>query len=263
MSRDRPDAADPPRAGAPEVERGERGERDDRRAREAPELLTAYVDGVAELSTDERRQIEARLADDPGARADEAQLRDLLRRLRDLPPEGTAPDWSAMERSIRAAVGSEVPRPWWRAWRWLVPLTSCATAAAVMLLLWSRPGAIREPALPAPPAERGVARPAPPPTERGDDAAAIVPLWLDGAEVDVDLSAAEILRGPEIGESDPSQPDADADAYDDRAALLPAGDLGWVDRLDDAAIARAERWLASGSSAPAGSGDGALPRKKS
>ena len=258
MSRDRGDAADDARDGAPELARRSREDQDDPREREALALLTAYVDGVAELSPDERRRIEARLADAPPARADEVELRALLGRLRALPPEGNEPDWSAMERSIRAAVGSEVPRPWWRAWRWLVPLTSCATAAAVMLLLWSRP-AFREP---APPAIRAGDRPTATTTqtiERSDDAAAIVPLWLDGAEVDVDLSAAEILRGPEIGEYDPSQQDAD----DDGSALLPAGDLGWVDRLDDAAIARAERWLASGSTDRAGSSAGALPRKKS
>ena len=274
MSRDRGDGADAPRAGAPEPERPDR-EGDHRRERGAPErrgcddrqeieLLAAYVDGVTELSHDERKRVEGRIAGDAGARTDEAQVRELLGRLRDLPPEGNEPDWSAMERSIRAAVGSEVPRPWWRAWRWLVPLTSCATAAAVMLLLWSRPAAIREPVRAAMPAAPAVPRPTPPPIERVDDAAAIVPLWLDGAEVDVDLSAAEILRGPEIGEYDPLQPDPEATVTDeDRAALLPVGSLGWVDRLDDAAIDRAERWLASGSTDRAGSGGGALPRKKS
>ena len=260
MSRDREDAADAARGDASERERSRADQTDPRELA----LLTAYIDGVTELSPDERKRIEARLAEDPQPRADEAAVRALLGRLRALPPEGNEPDWSAMERSIRAAVGSEVPRPWWRAWRWLVPLTSCATAAAVMLLLWSRPAAIREPVRAAMPAAPAVPRPTPPPIERVDDAAAIVPLWLDGAEVDVDLTAAEILRGPEIGEYDPSQPDPEATATDeDRAALLPVGSLGWVDRLDDAAIDRAERWLASGSTDRAGSGGGALPRKKS
>jgi hypothetical protein len=133
-----------------------------------------------------------------------------------------------------------------------------------MLLLWARPAAIREPVRAAMPAAPAVPRPTIPPVERVDDPAAFVPLWLDGAEVDVDLSAAEILRGPETGEYDPSQPDPEAtDTDEDRAALLPVGSLGWVDRLDDAAIDRAERWLASGSTDRAGSGGGALPRKKS
>lgn len=211
---------------------------------DADELLSAYVDGIAELSIDERRRVDAQLASAPAARADEAATRSLLDRLRALPPEGDEPDWSAMERSIRSAVGDEVPRPWWRAWRWLVPVMSCATAAAVLILLWSRPRPrpIRETA--APPVaqgERSVS--AMPEPEVLDDPGAIVPLWLDGAEVDVDLSAADILRVPGIGDDD-IQGDGDADGV----ALLPAADLGWVDRLDDAAVSRAERWL---SSAPA------------
>src|SRR5262245_48274792 len=175
MSRDRRDAADAARDGAPEREPTREQQADPRELA----LLTAYVDGVAELSPDERRRIEARLADDPRARTDEAALRTLLGRLRELPPEGNEPDWSAMERSIRAAVGSEVPRPWWRAWRWLVPLTSCATAAAVMLLLWSRPVAIREPVRAAMPPAPTAPRPPTTPIERVDEPAAIVPLWLD------------------------------------------------------------------------------------
>src|SRR5262249_8523382 len=143
MSRDRGDATDP---------------------RELA-LLTAYVDKVAELAPDERKRIEARLADDPQARAGEPEVHALVRPLRELPPESNERDWSTMEHSIRAAVGSEVPRPWWRAWRWLVPLTSCATAAAVMLLLWSRP-ALREPGRGAIPAAPVVPRPATPAVER-------------------------------------------------------------------------------------------------
>ena len=218
------------------------------------DLLTAYVDGVAELAPEERRRIEARLSEDAEARADQVAVRGLLGQLRAMPPEGSEPDWAAMERSIRLAVGDSVPRPWWRNWRWLAPLATCATAALALLVLWPRPELLERPT-PPPIAERSE-RPAP--TED------TVALWLDGAEVDVDLSAAEILRGPEIGEYDPSQPDPEATATDeDRAALLPVGSLGWVDRLDDAAIDRAERWLASGSTDRAGSGGGALPRKKS
>jgi hypothetical protein len=246
MSRDRGDASDAARAGD-------------------AELLAAYVDGVSELSPEERRRVEARLAGDPQARADEAQVHALLGRLRALPPEGDEPDWAAMQRSIHAAVGDEVPRSWWRAWRWLVPLTGFATAAAVLIFLGSRPASIREPE-PAQPSAAVGTRPATPPdgADRGDradhagDAMAIVPLWLDGAEVDVDLSAAEILRGPDAGEYDPSRPGAD----DDDGALLPSSALSWVDHLDEDALSRAERWLASAPAAPAG-GRGAMPRKKS
>jgi len=49
-------------------------------------LLTAYVDGVAELPPDERHRIEAWMAGEPGARADAASVQALLDRLRGLPP---------------------------------------------------------------------------------------------------------------------------------------------------------------------------------
>src|SRR5689334_3808404 len=177
------------------------------------ELLTAYVDGVAELAPDERRRVEARLADDPQARTDEAAVRGLVDQLRALPPEGNEPDWTAMERSIHHAVGSDVPRPWWRSWKWLAPMATFATAALALLVLWPRPELLETPA-PAPVVDR-VERKAPPP----DDTVA---LWLDGAEVDVDLSAAELL-GDELV---PGDSDADVD----EVALLPSANLGWVDR---------------------------------
>src|SRR5882672_8795199 len=80
------------------------------------ELLTAYVDGIAELPAGERRAVERWLADDPGARADADAVHDLLGRLRALPPTydtGEPPDWAAMERSIRQAVADQAPSPWW------------------------------------------------------------------------------------------------------------------------------------------------------
>src|SRR5690349_20622439 len=90
-------------------------------------LLTAYVDGVAELPIDERRAVEAWLADDPAGRAEADGVQALLGQLRALPPRtdagdapGGEPDWSAMERSIRQAVADlPVRMPWWRRWQWL------------------------------------------------------------------------------------------------------------------------------------------------
>jgi hypothetical protein len=242
MSRDRDDAA-----GA---------QRDTERD---AELLAAYVDGVAELSPEDRRRVEARLEGDPKARADQASLRTLLGQLRALPLEGNEPDWGAMERSIRDAVGSEVTRPWWRAWRWLVPVMSCATAAAVMLLLWSHPRSIREPSVAMAPPVAGT-RQLPQPVDGRDEPSATVPLWLDGAAVDVDLSAAEMLPVPGIGDDDLAQPDTDDG---DGVALLPAGGLAWVDHLDDDALARAERWLSDGAKDGGGSSDRSPARKKS
>jgi hypothetical protein len=218
----------------------------DPRAERGAELLTAYVDGVAELSTDERRRIEARLARDPGARADEAGVRALLDRLRTLPSEGSEPDWAAMERSIHdaLAVGRDVPRPWWRNWRWLAPTATLATAMVVLLVMWRRPAALEPSTAPA----RAVhALPAQP-----DD---VVALWLDGAEVEVALSASDMLGDVVLDDDEPALPEAAADAADTAGAaelgLLPPADLAWVDRLDDAALSRAERWLAAEHASPA------------
>jgi hypothetical protein len=213
------------------------------------ELLSAYVDGVAELPVDERRAVERWLADDPRARADADAVHDLLGRLRALPPTydaGEPPDWAAMERSIRQAVADESPRPWWRRWRWLVPAMTCAAATAIAIALWPRPAMV---APPVPAHDRPPAAREPP---AGDD---VIALWLDGSEVDVDLSRPGVVDdvlgdplGDPLGTADGSPPRADeldaAAAPGDEIGLLPAAGMAWVDDLDDAALDRAERLLA-------------------
>jgi len=190
------------------------------------ELLAAYVDGVAELSPEERHRIEARLARDPGARAEAAAVRGLLDQLRSLPPEGNEPDWAAMASALRDAAAAGSPRPWWRRWQWLVPTSTFATAALVLIATWSRPEAVTAP---RPSVDRGHdPRPS-------DD---VMTLWLGGTEVEVSASGALGV----LGEVEPASPEADAEP--DEVALLPSTDLAWVDTLDDAALDRAERWLA-------------------
>lgn len=199
------------------------------------ELLAAYVDGVAELAPDERHRVAARLTRDPEARADQAAVQTLLDQLRALPPEGAEPDWTAMERSIRAAVGRDVPRPWWRRrWKILAPATMLATAAAVVLVIWARPAPAPAPVAAA--GERPGDHPAavdPHPAEE------IVALWLDGTEVDVELSASDLLGGDGDDDDDPAPPDAGTEP-----GLLPSTNLAWVDGLDEDALDRAEQWLA-------------------
>ena len=213
------------------------------------DLLAAYVDGVTELSSDERRQIEARLDEDPGARAEQAAVRRLLDRLRDPAALGepAEPDWAAMARSIRAAVGEAMPRPWWQRVRWFAPAATFVCAMAVALALWPHPtpAPAGEPARPrGAPAAPGPRDPAP--AEPSD----VVPLWLDGAEIDVDIAlvpgapdGAAGFAGFGDEATDLGEPAADTDATAD-VRLLPATDLAWVDHLDDAALERAERWLA-------------------
>lgn len=231
-------------------------------ARAGDDLLTAYVDGVAELPVAERRAIEARLADDPAARAEADAVAALLGQLRALPPDaGEEPDWQAMERSIRLAVADAPIRPWWRSWKWLVPAMTCATAAAVMLALWPRASsiAVAVPAAGSAPLIRDSGAtgatgtgPREPAHEVGREPAAgdgVVALWLDGGEVDVDLSRTETAGGladllggdaPEGAEA----PDAAAAGRDD-LGLWPATGMAWVDNLDDAALDRVEHWLES------------------
>jgi anti-sigma factor RsiW len=195
------------------------------------ELLAAYVDGVTELTTEERRHVEERLAADPTLRLEAQQTRAVLDQLRSLPSEGTEPDWSALERSIRGEVGDVVPRSWWRlGWRWLVPATALVLAAAVFAL-W-----IRGPKTTVAPAdERVVAVP----HDAGEPTVAEVEypamtIWLDGEEVEVDLAADELLEvdGVLLGEEDSLSP-----------GLLPVDNLAWIDELDLDEADLADAWL--------------------
>lgn len=194
---------------------------------ERDELLAAYVDGVGELTTDERKIVEARLADDPTWRDDADATRSLLGQLRELPDEGAEPDWSAMERAIRDEVGPMVPRSWWRGWRWLAPIGVLAMAGAVLVLVLRTPEKSTDIGT-RDPERRDAGTPLAPAVP---DEPTTVPLWLDGAAVDVDLQTAELV--------------VDEDPADDaEVGLLPTGDLAWVDDLGDDDIAAAEAWLA-------------------
>lgn len=180
------------------------------------ELLAAYVDGVAELTPEERERVSAALPelDADGTRA-------MIDQLRALPPEGTEPDWRALERRIAGAVDAIKP-PWWR--RWLLPVGVLAVGAAALALYVTHEPAVEQPPAPVAVVIPDAAVPAPPvePTE----------IWLNGHLLDV-------------GDIDPDALD-DLDEPTDLAdenSLLPAGDLGWVDQLDDRAIERAEHWL--------------------
>ena len=189
------------------------------------ELIAAYHDGVSELTADERRRVEALIQNDPAFRAEADDTKDLLGKLRALPHEGTDPDWTALERQIRTAVGPTVPASRFRLWRWLVPVGALAMTAAVAMLVMHHPHDGLQVASPIAHDDGGTLVPAsetPPATA----------LWLDGHVVDVD-------------DLDPAFFDDD-DGGDALATggLLPADDLRWIDSLDDTAIDRAETWLA-------------------
>lgn len=67
------------------------------------ELLSAYADGA--LSDSERATVEAYLADHPDARSELDEIRSLLSRVRENPPEpAREPDWAAMNVAINEAI---------------------------------------------------------------------------------------------------------------------------------------------------------------
>jgi len=204
-------------------------------ARHGEDLLTAYVDGVSELTAGERRAVEARIAGDDALRAEAEQTRALLGQLRDLAPAadrasaGGEPDWAALERSILDAVGPDVPRPWWRrlGWRWAMPAAALAVGAAILALFLRTP----EPATaPTPEVARPAPAPAAPQAAPAPEPGETMALWLDGEDVEIDLAAEELPDAP--WESDHNLED-----------LLPASDLAWVDDLVGEELERAEALL--------------------
>ena len=197
------------------------------------ELLAAYVDGVAELSLDERKRVDDLLARDPSLRTDEAATRDLIGELRDLPPPGTEPDWSALERGSADAVGKDVPRSWWQRWRWRLAVPGVAlamTAAIVALVAHPRNGQLHR-TLVAPPAQ---VDPIAVEMVEEADLSTSTPLWLDGTDLEVAIEAAEMFD---------LDWDLDEASLPETAELLPPTDLEWVDELDGESLDRAEQFL--------------------
>ena len=208
------------------------------RDRQTDELLAAYLDGVSELTPDERRRVEARLAEDPALREDADATRTLLGQLRELPPEGNEPDWRAMEQAIRAEVGESAPRRSWfsRRLAWLAPAAALALAAAVLVLVLRAP----EPTVPAPLVpDAGVARSAQP--EHAAEDSGTVALWLDGAPLEVDVSDLDLVAEDALGTDEVTDVGDDDEVTAD---LMTPGDLAWVDELGEDDLGAAEAWLA-------------------
>ena len=201
------------------------------------ELLSAYVDGVAELSLDERKRVDDLLARDASLRDAERDTRALLGQLRDIPPTGNEPDWSALERSIGDAVGADVPTRsafgafWQRVrWRFVVPVVALAMTAAILALVLHDP----EPATTTPPLAPVVHVQPPVVEDTTDELTASTPLWLDGTDLEVAIEAAELFD---------LDWDLDEESLPETAELLPPTDLEWIDDLDGESLERAERYL--------------------
>lgn len=202
------------------------------------ELLAAYVDGVTELTGDERQRLEAALGSDPTLRAEHAATRSMVDKLRELPTVGGDPDWTALERSIRDSIGdSPTTTPWWRRWRWVVPGVALAAAVALAVLVLqprSEPEVVAVP------------QPAPLPIVHAEDDT--VALYVDGMGIEIELDADDLIEDPIARLR--ADGISDVDVADD----LLASDLAWVDDLDAASLARIERLLERSSKA-AGSPD--------
>jgi hypothetical protein len=204
--------------------------------RETAELLTAYVDGVGEMTVEERRRVERYLAS-PEARAEQERTRALLDQLRELPPaQSREPDWSALERSIADAVGDEVPRrSWFHRWRFALPAFALAAAVIAIVVIKSR--STEDEALP-------IAF-----VPKTDDTQPVfatederVTVYLDGTDLELALDTADAADA-ELDELFLGKPAPDA--LEDEASLgfLEPTDLAWIDDLDDDALSRAEQLL--------------------
>ncbi|HEX5058371.1 MAG TPA: hypothetical protein VFV99_03380 [Kofleriaceae bacterium] len=163
----------------------------------------------------------------------DADDRALVAKLKDLPSEGTEPNWQELEAAIRAEVGDQAPRPWWRNWRWIVPVWALATTAVIALVVMcSNHEPERQAVVPAV-FDAGV-----PSAPEQAEPTTTTALWLDGEAVqldDVPGSALDELDGEARAALTPDD--------DVSNGILPATDYGWLDTLDDEAMVAAEDWL--------------------
>lgn len=197
------------------------------------ELLAAYADGIAELSSDERRRVEALLDGSATMRDELAATRGTIDQLRALPPVGEEPDWNALERSIRGAVADmPLKRPFWswgRSWKWLVPTFGTAVAALAIVVTMKSGKDIDHPVaiapIPSPVAPRHVDPPMPKPEN-------IISVGGEAIDIgDLDIKALD-------------DPEEARDTVD--GALLAQPDLGWMEQLDDRKLDRIEKVLQEG-----------------
>jgi hypothetical protein len=212
----------------------------------------------------------ARADDDrPEGHTLDSDDRALIAKLRALPADGEEPDWRALEAQIRAQVAPlAMPSPWWRNWRWLVPIGALATTAAIVLVLASRPHGSADIATSvrgARPDASVTAEPTPTstPAQTDDDAARAPALWLDGEAVDLeeidddqlagldplayaaddDLDTHEGHEDLEMRDGTQTAP-ASSDPVETIGGMLPMSDDRWIDALDDDEADRLEQFLA-------------------
>jgi hypothetical protein len=171
----------------------------------------------------------------------DAAERAVVHRLRALPREGQEPDWAALERSIRDAVGPDMPKPWFKSWRWLVPIGALAAATAAALLWVHRPASAPESGI-TPLAATTAAPQVEPEVPTAPEPA--MAMWLDGNVIDLDgIDPSAILDDDDDRRAESALATDDGATAGGEGGILPAGELGWIDALDETALDRAEQWL--------------------
>lgn len=169
--------------------------------------------------------------------------RALVERLRALDHDGKHPDWASLELAIRDAVSHLDPYPWWRRWRWALPVGVLAATAAAAVFLLRAPNTRETDALPTtasatPHAAPGRAVPAVA-TPAAEVPAAV---WLDGAAVDLDdVDDVDDTMFDDLDRDARNAFGGDGDNIIE--GILPTHDLHWIDDLDEASIQRVEHWL--------------------
>jgi len=178
----------------------------------------------------------------------DADDRELVARLKELPPEGTEPDWQELEAAIRGEVGDQAPRPpasqrpwaardarrpWWRNWRWIVPVWALATTAVIALVVMRGKHEPEQHVIGPSMFDAGV-----PSAPEQAMTTTTTALWLDGEAVQIDD-----VFGSALDELDGAARAALAPDDDISSGILPVADYGWLDTLDDEALVAAEDWL--------------------
>jgi hypothetical protein len=151
--------------------------------------------------------------------------REIVAKLRALPPEGNEPDWRELEAAIRADVGDRAPTMWWRNWKWIVPIWALATTAAVALIVL-RGHHDKAPVQQLTTATHQEQHVVPAPEQTHSTTTAPT-MWLGGEVVDVDAL------------DDQSLDDLDQAARDS----MGSGDDVSLEDLDDAGLDQLEDWL--------------------
>jgi hypothetical protein len=181
----------------------------------------------------------------------------LIAKIRALPVEGDEPDWRTLQAAIRAEVAQlPMPVPWWRNWRWLVPLSTLAATAAIVLVVAMQHGS-PAPSVALTSHDAGIEKKiAPAEPSAADSQASNAPaMWLDGEAFELDdldnaaddsLDALEDEAPSDLREVAAPEPAGDATegaAEGSIEAMLPVDSYGWIDSLDDEAAARVEKAL--------------------